>query len=205
MAEPITDDDTLLRAARAGDAGALAHLQRRHLPGLWDLAVRCTLDEYAAKDVVREVFLRSAARVEQGDGSERFALLLFSLAVRQLAFREPVDPGLAADQPRYFGWPEPAPDGYDLEASTRAGIWLAVRMHGPDYKALDLYVRHGLQVADVGRVLGLDPGEGPALAARRRASAVDRAFLRRIHRRQCDRSTFTPRHAAADSIRPDLS
>ena len=64
MAEPITDDETLLRAARAGDAGALAHLQRRHLPGLWDLAVRCTLDEYAAKDVVREVFLRDDATVE---------------------------------------------------------------------------------------------------------------------------------------------
>ena len=192
MADPYPNDDAVLSAARAGDAHALERLQRRHLPALWDFAVRCTLDEYAARLVVREVFERSGARLASAPPHESFATVIYSLAVRQLAYREPVDPSLAADQPRYHAWPDAVPPGIAVDAvppgiavdavppgiavdavppgdevdpAIRHWVWMSARKAGAEYKALDLHVRRGLPTDEVNRVLGGTPDTAADLAA----------------------------------------
>ena len=165
-------DDALIKAARAGSSDAFVQLQRLYLPELWDFAVRCTLDAYAATEVVREVFLRAAARVTHDDLTEPFGVMLYTLTARQLAFREPPDPTLAADQPRYHGWPENTPYGpVDFE-HTRS-IWTTARRYGPEYKLLDLHLRRGFDLAALVKCLGLDAQGEFAVGERLRSLIAD--------------------------------
>ncbi len=165
-------DGALIDAARAGSSDAFVQLQRLYLPELWDFAVRCTLDAYAATEVVREVFLRAAARLSHDDMTEPFGVMLYALTVRQLAFREPPDPSLAADQPRYHGWPDETPYGPVAFEHTRS-IWTTARRYGPEYKLLDLHLRHGFNLTELAKCLGLDADTEFATGERLRSLIAD--------------------------------
>jgi RNA polymerase sigma-70 factor (ECF subfamily) len=63
--EPIADDELLLAKARRGDIAAFEQLYRQHLPMVYGLAARLTLDTHLAEDLTQEVFIKVWQRLDR--------------------------------------------------------------------------------------------------------------------------------------------
>lgn len=73
----------LVRAAKAGDAGAVEELFRRHWPGTYRAAYLVVGDAAAAEDIAQEAFLKAIAALERFDRRRPLAPWLHRIAVNR--------------------------------------------------------------------------------------------------------------------------
>ncbi len=76
--------DELVECARRGDEAARSRLAERHYAAVWSLARKLTRDDNLAHDVAQETFLRAFSRLDQWDGTHRFASWLFKIATNHV-------------------------------------------------------------------------------------------------------------------------
>ena len=66
---PVTDELTLVRAAKQGDDSAFEELVRRYDRNVFRIAQHITQNREDAKDVVQEAFLKALAGAHRGQRS----------------------------------------------------------------------------------------------------------------------------------------
>jgi DNA-directed RNA polymerase specialized sigma24 family protein len=176
---PLSDEELAYRAA-SGDRGAFERLHKRHLPGLYDFAVRVVRDRGLAARAVKAA--AGEARTQLADGGRRGApRTLLYITLHHAA----LDAVLAAGEP-FAEDPELplAPADGDGRA-----VWDSAAALAPqDYALLDLHVRRELGADELAAGLGVARG-GLALRLERLqqdlgayAGGVDPATAARILR-----------------------
>ncbi|MBI4717673.1 MAG: sigma-70 family RNA polymerase sigma factor [Planctomycetes bacterium] len=80
--EPPSDEQ-LLREFLAGKAASFELLARRHMPELFQFAMRFTADSLAAEDVVQEALIQVYASAANFDPHRRFKPWLFTIAANK--------------------------------------------------------------------------------------------------------------------------
>jgi RNA polymerase sigma-70 factor (ECF subfamily) len=173
--------DELLAAARLGSPWALGALYRRFQPGL--LRLLTVLTPQAAEDIASDVWLQVAGALPRFEGDEQaFRGWLATTARRRVidahrrAVRRPatpVGPAALAGRP---GRDHPEDDTVDYLASASA-IARVVAVLSPDQAEVVLMrVVGGLEVEEVARAMGKQPGAVRSLqhrALRRLARQLD--------------------------------
>jgi RNA polymerase sigma-70 factor (ECF subfamily) len=133
-----SQDSALLARIRAGDRAACDLCIELHAPAVRRLALRMTLDQAEAEDVVQETFLQAFRSIEQFDGRAQIGTWLHRIAYNVALMRQrraapeqvPVDEegGLAGQAlvPRaLFDWcclPEPELDKAEVRAELESAI-----------------------------------------------------------------------------------
>src|SRR5690606_23490866 len=95
--EPCPEERAALAAARAGEAGALHALLRRHVDPLLALARRLVRDRHQAEDLTQETLLAACRGLDSFRGDASIRTWLFRILIR-----------LAQDPGRWRGRPCPA-------------------------------------------------------------------------------------------------
>lgn len=163
-------DEQLLAALASGDKSVLLAFMLRHARGVYDFALRATLDEAAGADVVRGVFARMDDDVGKHPGNVDARTWLYSMALVEV---------LAAAQADSSGR-APSPDtlidgDYDQELNGLA--WQAARSLAlRDYCVLDLTLRRGLTPEEVSEAASLSRSNLYASIGRARGAFED-AFV----------------------------
>lgn len=172
--EPCPEERAALAAARAGEAGALHALLRRHVDPLLALARRLVRDRHQAEDLTQETLLAACRGLDSFRGDASIRTWLFRILIR-----------LAQDPGRWRGRPCPAsaleptdiPDAMHAEPpytslarELRARIDEAMERLPPRQRvALHLRAVEGMGYDAIAVVLGGSPGAArmTVLAARR--------------------------------------
>jgi DNA-directed RNA polymerase specialized sigma24 family protein len=146
MIDPLQRaDEELFRAFVSGDAQAMAGLIDRHAQGIYDFALRSTMDESQALDVTENAFqrLRSAREIPS---QIEFRTWLYSLAlVEVLAIANERRPARVSVEDRRFLRGE---DEYDAELVLWS--WQAARgLRTRDFCVLDLTLRRKMTPEDL--------------------------------------------------------
>lgn len=84
MTEPLTSDESLVGAARAGNREALEALLRRHQSWVYNLALRMLWSPQDAEDVTQEVLLRAITKLSTFRGRSSFRTWLYRIAANHI-------------------------------------------------------------------------------------------------------------------------
>ena len=184
------DDAELVRAATAGDRGAYAAIYDRYADRLHDFCWGLLRDRDEAADATQDAFVVAAERLGQLRDPERLRPWPYagarSQALRRVRARSRVAPEEEMTQlPDPASGPEQAAERSDL----RELVWSAAAgLSERDRALLDLHLRHGLEGAELGEAMGVEPGHAYVLLSRLR-DQVERslgAFLvARLGRQDC--------------------
>ncbi|MBL8775352.1 MAG: sigma-70 family RNA polymerase sigma factor [Acidimicrobiales bacterium] len=194
------EDERLVLALRAGDPDAFGRLYDRWFDRVHDLARRVTRDDGLAADVAQDAFLAAWQRVDRLDDPAAFGGWLLRIArnraldvVRSAGHRrteavaEVTDERAAAD--RVQNGSDPVLVAEDREVQSL--VWGAAEALGErDLTALDLHLRHGLEPAEIGDVLGINRNAANQLVHRMRgrlSTAVACRVLWQGGRPRCER------------------
>jgi RNA polymerase sigma factor (sigma-70 family) len=164
------DDAELVRAAAAGDRGAFAAIYDRYADRLHDFCWSVLRDRDEAADATQDAFLVAAERLGQLRDPERLRPWLYAVArsqaLRRVRARSRVAPEEEMTElPDPAGGPEQAAERSDL----RELVWnAAAGLSGRDRALLDLHLRHGLEGAELGQAMGVEPGHAYVLLSRLR-------------------------------------
>jgi RNA polymerase sigma factor (sigma-70 family) len=169
-------DAELVRAATAGDRGAFAAIYDRYADRLHDFCWSVLRDREEAADATQDAFVVAAERLGQLRDPERLRPWLYAVA-RSQAFRR------ARARSRV------APEQAAQQSDLRQLVWnAAAGLSERDRALLDLHLRHGLEGAELGEAVGVDPAHAYVLLSRLR-DQVERslgAFLvARLGRDDC--------------------
>jgi RNA polymerase sigma factor (sigma-70 family) len=184
------DDAQLVRAAKAGDRGAFAAIYDRYADRLHDFCWGLLRDRDEAADATQDAFLVAAERLGQLRDPERLRPWLYALArgqaLRRLRARSRVAPG---EEMTDLPDPAPGPEQSAERADLSQLVWEAAGGLSPrDRALLDLHLRHGLEGAELGLAMNIEPGHAYVLLGRLR-DQVERslgAFLvARLGRDDC--------------------
>jgi RNA polymerase sigma factor (sigma-70 family) len=184
------DDGQLVRAATAGERGAFAAIYDRYANRLHDFCWGLLRDRDEAADATQDAFLVAAERLGQLRGPERLRPRLYAVA-RSQALRRIRARSRVAPEEEMTDLPDPAPG--PEQSAERADlsqlVWDAAGGLSPrDRALLDLHLRHGLEGAELGQAMGIEPGYADVLLSRLR-DQVERslgAFLvARLGRDDC--------------------
>jgi RNA polymerase sigma-70 factor, ECF subfamily len=85
--EGITDELSLVRAAKNGDLEAFSELVRRYDRNIFRIAQHITHNEEDAQDVVQDAFLKAYQNLEQFQGNSKFYTWLVRIAVNEALMR----------------------------------------------------------------------------------------------------------------------
>lgn len=147
-------DALLIDAALSGDGEAFEALLRRNLDAMYAIALRITLDEADADDVVQEASVRVWRALGTFRGEARFSTWVFrittNLAVSHVTRRQAVAVDLAEHEPASHA-ADPArrvEDGARLEAALEAVGRLPVEQRS----CLVLRESHGLSYEEIAEV-----------------------------------------------------
>lgn len=201
------EDERLVVALHGGDPAAFGRLYDRWFDRVHDLARRITRDDGLAADVAQDAFLAAWQRLDGLDDPAAFGGWLLRIArnraldvVRSAGHRrteavaEVTDERAAAD--RVQVGTDPARLAEDREVQSL--VWGAAEALGErDLTALDLHLRHGLEPAEIGEVLGINRNAANQLVHRMRgrlSTAVGCRVLWDAGRPRC----ATLRRALAD-------
>jgi RNA polymerase sigma factor (sigma-70 family) len=164
------DDAELVRAATAGDRGAFAAIYDRYADRLHDFCWSVLRDRDEAADATQDAFLVAAERLGQLRDPERLRPWLYAVArsqaLRRARARSRVAPEEEmTDLPDTGTGPEQAAERSDL----RELVWnAAAGLSERDRALLDLHLRHGLEGAELGEAMGVEPGHAYVLLSRLR-------------------------------------
>ena len=155
MEEPPLSDEELAGLAAAGDRRAFARLHERHLPGLYDFAVRVVRDRTLAAAAVKAAAGEARAALVEGSRPGSPQVLLYA-TLHGAALDALLADGVDVVEDPALPFAAPGDDG--------DAVWSAASALAPqDYALLDLLVRRGLEADDLAVGLGVARG---ALALR---------------------------------------
>jgi RNA polymerase sigma factor (sigma-70 family) len=184
------DDAQLVRAARTGDRGAFAAIYDRYADRLHDFCWGLLRDRDEAADATQDAFVVAAERLGQLRDPERLRPWLYAVArsqaLRRLRARSRVAP---EEEMTDLPDPAPGPEQSAERADLSQLVWEAAGGLSPrDRALLDLHLRHGLEGAELGQAMNIEPGHAYVLLSRLR-DQVERslgAFLvARLGRDDC--------------------
>jgi RNA polymerase sigma factor (sigma-70 family) len=164
------NDAELVRAATAGDRGAFAAIYDRYADRLHDFCWSVLRDRDEAADATQDTFLVAAERLGQLRDPERLRPWLYAVARSRALRRARARTRLApeedmTDLPDTASGPEQAAQRADL----RDLVWnAAAGLSERDRALLDLHLRHGLEGADLGQAIGVEPAHAYVLLNRLR-------------------------------------
>jgi RNA polymerase sigma factor (sigma-70 family) len=164
------NDAELVRAATAGDRGAFTAIYDRYADRLHDFSWSVLRDRDEAADATQDTFLVAAERLGQLRDPERLRPWLYAVARSQALRRARARTRLApeedmTDLPDTASGPEQAAQRADL----RDVVWnAAAGLSEGDRALLDLHLRHGLEGADLGQAIGVEPAHAYVLLTRLR-------------------------------------
>jgi RNA polymerase sigma factor (sigma-70 family) len=181
-------DAELVRAATAGDRGAFAAIYDRYADRLHDFCWSVLRDREEAADATQDAFLVAAERLGQLRDPERLRPWLYAVA-RSQAFRRARS--RVAPEEEMTDLPDPAtgPEQAAQRSDLRQLVWnAAAGLSERDRALLDLHLRHGLEGAELGQAMGVDPGHAYVLLSRLR-DQVERSLgallVARLGRADC--------------------
>ena len=164
------DDAELVRAATAGDRGAFAAIYDRYADRLHDFCWSVLRDRDEAADATQDAFLVAAERLGQLRDPERLRPWLYAVARSQALRRARARSRLAPEEDM-TDLPDPAtgPEQAAQRADLRELVWnAAAGLSERDRALLDLHLRHGLEGADLGEAIGVEPAHAYVLLTRLR-------------------------------------
>ena len=164
------DDAELVRAATAGDRGAFAAIYDRYADRLHDFCWSVLRDRDEAADATQDAFLVAAERLGQLRDPERLRPWLYAVA-RSQAFRRVRARSRVAPEEEMTELPDPAsgPEQAAERSDLRELVWnAAAGLSERDRALLDLHLRHGLEGAELGEAMGVEPGHAYVLLSRLR-------------------------------------
>jgi RNA polymerase sigma-70 factor (ECF subfamily) len=155
------DDREAVRAARAGDEDAFAHLVRRHSGGLHRAVARILNDDSEAWDVVQMAFVRAWQRLDRYNEKWSFATWLYRIGtnmaidlIRSRSSREKAHRAGTEHRLRVVGESLPASDLADHREIDRLLSQLVGALTPQQRTAFVLREVEGLDTAEVASVLG---------------------------------------------------
>jgi RNA polymerase sigma-70 factor (ECF subfamily) len=158
------DDREAVRAARAGDEEAFAHLVRRHSGGLHRAVARILSDDSEAWDVVQMAFVRAWQRLDRYDEKWSFATWLYRIGtnlaidlIRSRTSREKAHRAGTEHRLRVVGESAPTSDLADHSEVDRLLRQLVSTLTPQQRTAFVLREVEGLDTAEVAEVLGCTP------------------------------------------------
>jgi RNA polymerase sigma factor (sigma-70 family) len=164
------DDAELVRAAAAGDRGAFAAIYDRYADRLHDFCWSVLRDRDEAADATQDAFLVAAERLGQLRDPERLRPWLYAVA-RSQALRRVRARSRVAPEEEMTELPDPAsgPEQAAERSDLRELVWnAAAGLSERDRALLDLHLRHGLEGAELGQAMGVEPGHAYVLLNRLR-------------------------------------
>jgi len=81
--EPVSDELSLVQAAKKGDVGAFGELVKRYDRNVFRIALHITQNREDAEDVVQDAFLKAYENLEQFQGQSKFYTWLVRIAVNE--------------------------------------------------------------------------------------------------------------------------
>ena len=184
------DDAELVRAATAGDRGAFAAIYDRYADRLHDFCWSVLRDRDEAADATQDAFLVAAERLGQLRDPERLRPWLYAVARSQALRRARARSRLAPEEDM-TDLPDPTtgPEQAAQRADLRELVWnAAAGLSERDRALLDLHLRHGLEGADLGEAIGVEPAHAYVLLTRLR-DQVERSLgallVARLGRADC--------------------
>jgi len=193
-------DAELERLAALGDREAFGVLYERYSSRVYDFLLRMVGDPDEASDLMQETFLRAMRALsteEKGAAFLTWALTIArNLALKRLerrkrtvglTEREGDEEALVFDQvdPDRLAQPEAAAEAREMSGL----VWEAATGLSPKERSLLLlYVRQGLDSAEIAQVLGVSKGNAYTMMSRLKdtfESAVASLFMLRLGRRDC--------------------
>lgn len=169
------DDERLARSLAAGDPSALIQVMDRYAARLYDYCHALLRDQEQAAGALHDALIAAYAHVSGLREPDRFRGWLYAL-VRNECMRRLRDPNRPAERQEAPEVEDGFLDGAELaqrmEARQLVHSGLAA-LRGREREALDLMLRHGLDAAEVGGVLGMDAREATDVTGRARARLDD--------------------------------
>src|SRR5919197_2244857 len=83
VSEPVSDELTLVQAAKAGDVAAFEELVKRYDRNIFRIAQHITQNREDAEDVVQDAFLKAYENLDQFQGNSKFYTWLVRIAVNE--------------------------------------------------------------------------------------------------------------------------
>jgi RNA polymerase sigma factor (sigma-70 family) len=163
-------DARLVRAATTGDRGAFAAIYDRYADRLHDFCWGLLRDRDEAADATQDAFLVAAERLGQLRDPERLRPWLYAVA-RSQALRRVRARSRVAPEEDMTDLPDTAtgPEQSAHQADLRDLVWnAAAGLSERDRALLDLHLRHGLEGADLGQAIGVEPAHAYVLLTRLR-------------------------------------
>src|SRR5205823_14970582 len=81
--EPVSDELTLVQAAKSGDVSAFEELVRRYDRDVFRIAQHITQNREDAEDVVQDALLKAYSNLAQFQGQSKFYTWLVRIAVNE--------------------------------------------------------------------------------------------------------------------------
>src|SRR5580704_16321697 len=83
VSEPVSDEMSLVQAAKGGDVGAFEELVKRYDRNVFRIAQHITQNREDAEDVVQDAFLKAYGNLKQFQGQSKFYTWLVRIAVNE--------------------------------------------------------------------------------------------------------------------------
>jgi RNA polymerase sigma-70 factor, ECF subfamily len=167
----LAAEETLVAAAKRGDAQAFEILVKRHEPRILALALRYTRVREDAEDVVQQSFQKAFVHLHRFEGKSRFSTWLSRIAInealmclrrKRTSLEVPIEESFTLDEtalPLDFPDSGASPEDNCLHEEQKRILSAAVKELKPrTRKAIELRELRELSTEETARVLGLTTG-----------------------------------------------
>jgi RNA polymerase sigma factor (sigma-70 family) len=212
---PYSDGELVARSLR-GESEAFGDLYNRYFPSVYDFLHRTMRNADDAADLTQETFLRAMQNLRSLTNPAAFKSWVFSIAhhqalnrlERQKRFIEPsasigdekdADPFFCQVDTDRLANPEQAAE---MKETARLVWESAASLDKRTYAVLDLYVRQGLESAEIAEVLGVSKGNAYTMLNRMKRSLEEAIGIYLLMRRGSNKCEKLQRIVAPFAIPP---